>query len=149
MLSLFHPRTSSSWLEPFEWSWPEPEGRTHRDVSVWSPTADVVEKEKEYHVRVEVPGLDTKDVKIIAKDGFLEVSGERQHESKDEKVENGVRYLRQESSRGSFSRRWRLPENLDPSKITASSSKGILEIVVPKPEEKKKEEHEVVIQNME
>ena len=117
---------------------------------VWSPHADIVEKENEFLLKLDVPGLDTSDLKICAKDGYLEVSGERKNETQEEGEENGVQYLRQETVRGSFSRRWKLPDNLDPSTISASSSKGVVEIVIPKPKPREKEvEHRVAIENKE
>jgi HSP20 family protein len=98
----------------------------------WAPRIDVLERENQYVVRAEIPGLDPeKDVEISVQDGTLTLRGERRKEEKTE----GERYIRFESSYGSFQRSFPLPKGIDPEAITASHNNGILEIAIPRPAE--------------
>ncbi len=83
-------------------------------------------------VRVEVPGMDEKDLKVHYEDGLLTISGEREFERKDDR-----NYHRIERSYGSFVRSFSLPRSVDADKISASYKNGVLEIEIPKLEEAK------------
>lgn len=98
----------------------------------WAPAVDVAEESDKILVRVEVPGMDEKDLKVNFEDGTLMVSGERQFEKKDDR-----NYHRIERSYGSFVRTFTLPRNVDVNKINATYRNGILEIELPKVEEAK------------
>lgn len=98
----------------------------------WAPPVDVAEDREKIHVKVEVPGIEEKDLKVNFEDGLLTVSGERQFERKD-----GHNYHRIERSYGSFVRTFSLPRTVEPAGITASYRNGILEISVPKREDSK------------
>ena len=98
----------------------------------WAPAVDVAEDAANIHVKVEVPGMDEKDLKIIYEDGLLTVSGERQFEKSDDR-----NYHRIERSYGSFVRTFSLPRSIDATKIAASYRNGVLEIEIPKREEAK------------
>ena len=98
----------------------------------WAPAVDVAEEGDKILVKVEVPGVDEKDLKINFEDGLLTVTGERQFERKDER-----NYHRIERSYGTFTRSFTLPRTVDPNSITASYRNGILEIEIPKKEEAK------------
>jgi HSP20 family protein len=98
----------------------------------WAPAVDVAEEGDKIFVKVEVPGMDEKDLKINFEDGVLTVSGERTFERKDER-----NYHRIERSYGTFTRTFTLPRTVDPNQITASYRNGILEIEIPKKEEAK------------
>lgn len=98
----------------------------------WAPAVDVAEDSEMIHVKVEVPGMEEKDLKINYEDGLLTVSGERQFERKDERS-----YHRIERSYGSFVRSFSLPRSVDGSKISADYRNGVLEIEIPKKEESK------------
>jgi HSP20 family protein len=99
----------------------------------WMPAMDLVETDQQFVLRADLPGLSEDDVKIEFEDGTLTVSGERkaEHESKSEG------YYRVERAFGSFSRSLTLPQGIDPEAVSASFDRGVLEIRVPKPEEKK------------
>ena len=99
----------------------------------WIPAMDLVETENEFVLRADLPGVDEQDVKIEIEDRVLTVSGER----KVEHEERNEGYYRVERSSGSFTRTLTLPEGVDPSAINASFEKGVLEVRIPKPEEKK------------
>jgi len=99
----------------------------------WMPAMDLVETADHFVLRADLPGLAEDDVKIEFEDGTLTVSGERksEHEAK------GEGYYRVERAFGSFSRSLTLPQGIDPEAVTASFDRGVLEISIPKPEEKK------------
>lgn len=123
-------RRNQSLFEPF-FRFPFFDDSTPMSNSaVWSPAVDVVEEKERILVRVEVPGMDEKDLRISFEDGLLTVSGERQFERKDDR-----NYHRIERSYGSFTRAFTLPRSVDVSKIVASYRNGVLEIDIPKKEE--------------
>jgi HSP20 family protein len=105
----------------------------------WIPAMDLVERDDEFVLRADLPGLSEKDVTIELEDSVLTVSGERKVEHEDRKEG----YYRVERSSGSFVRRLTLPEGTDPDAIRASVDKGVLEVHIPKPEERKP--HKVAI----
>ena len=98
----------------------------------WAPAVDVAEETDKILVKVEVPGMDEKDLKIHFEDGLLTVSGERQFERKDDR-----NYHRIERSYGSFVRTFTLPRSIDAAQIVAKYRNGVLEIEIPKKEEAK------------
>lgn len=98
----------------------------------WAPAVDVAEDSERIHVKVEVPGVEEKNLRVNYEDGLLTVSGERQFENRDDRS-----YHRIERAYGSFVRTFSLPRSVDASKIVASYRNGILEIEIPKKEESK------------
>ena len=98
----------------------------------WAPPVDVAEEKDHILVKVEVPGVDEKDLKVNFEDGLLTVRGERPFERKDDR-----NYHRIERTYGSFVRTFSLPRSVDAGKIAASYVNGILEIEIPKLEEAK------------
>ena len=101
----------------------------------FSPAINTREGEFAYHVEVDLPGIKKDDINIQIEDNKLIISGERK--VKDEiKEEN---YYKIESSFGSFSRSFSLPEDADVENIHAESQDGVLEVVVPKLEVQKVE----------
>ncbi|MGH2949406.1 MAG: Hsp20/alpha crystallin family protein [Solirubrobacteraceae bacterium] len=99
----------------------------------WMPAMDLVETEDNFVLRADLPGMAEDDVKIEFEDGTLTVSGERkaEHETKNEG------YYRVERAFGSFSRSLTLPKGIDPEAVTARFDRGVLEVSIPKPEERK------------
>lgn len=94
------------------------------------PPVDVTETESELEVRVELPGLDEKDIQLEVLGDQLLVSGERKW--KDEKKTEEVH--RVESQYGRFHRAIPLPPGLrtEPDAIKASYKKGVLEVRIPR-----------------
>jgi HSP20 family protein len=99
----------------------------------WIPAMDLVETEDDFVLRADLPGLDENDVNIELEDNVLTISGQRKGEHEDRKEG----YYRVERSSGSFSRSLTLPEGVDPEKVTARFDKGVLEVRIPKPEQRK------------
>jgi HSP20 family protein len=99
----------------------------------WLPAMDLVETEDHFVLRADLPGLSEEDVSIELEESVLTVSGERkaEHESRDEG------FYRVERAFGSFSRTLTLPKGIDPEAITANFDRGVLEVRIPKPEERK------------
>jgi HSP20 family protein len=92
------------------------------------PPVDVYEDEKTIRVKMEVPGIDEKDINIHLENSLLTVRGERKMES-ETKEEN---YHRIERTYGSFSRSFTLPNTVNPEDVHAGYSKGVLTITLGK-----------------
>ncbi len=84
-------------------------------------------------LKIEVPGIDEKDIDVRIENNVLTVHGERKFE-KEEKQEN---FRRVERQYGSFTRTFTLPTTVDAEKVAASYDKGILKIALPKKAEAK------------
>jgi HSP20 family protein len=99
----------------------------------WAPAMDLMEKDDHLVLRADLPGLSEDDVRIEVQDNVLTVSGDRKTEHEDK----GGGYYRVERAFGSFSRSVTLPQGIDAEKIDATFDKGVLEVRIPKPEERK------------
>jgi HSP20 family protein len=99
----------------------------------WIPAMDLVETDDSFVLKADLPGLAEDDVNIEVEENVLTVSGERKAEH-EEKREG---FVRVERSYGSFRRSLTLPEGVDPEAVSASFEKGVLEVRIPKPEQRK------------
>ena len=99
-------------------------------TSHWMPSVDIKEDDEKFQIYADVPGVDPKDIDVSMENGILTIKGERETESKEEKEG----YKRVERSKGSFYRRFSLPDSADADKINAKSQNGVLEITIPKHE---------------
>jgi HSP20 family protein len=99
----------------------------------WIPAMDLVETEDHLILRADLPGLRREDVNLEIKDGVLTVSGERKAESED----RSEGYYRVERAFGTFSRSLSLPDGIDAEAVDADFTDGVLEVRIPKPEERK------------
>jgi HSP20 family protein len=99
----------------------------------WIPAMDLVETDEDFVLRADLPGLSEGDVNIELEDNVLTVSGERKSEHEERKEG----YYRVERASGTFSRSLTLPEGVNPEQIKASFDRGVLEVRIPKPEERK------------
>jgi HSP20 family protein len=99
----------------------------------WHPAMDLVETDEHFVLRADLPGVDENDVKVELEDNVLTISGERRHE---QEVKNGG-YYRIERASGAFARTLTLPEGVDAEAVQASFDKGVLEVRIPKPAERK------------
>jgi HSP20 family protein len=99
----------------------------------WLPPMDLVETDDHFVLRADLPGLSEGDVQIELEDNVLTISGERKAEHEDSREG----FYRLERSFGQFRRSLTLPEGVNPDGIAASFDKGVLEVRIPKPEERK------------
>ena len=99
----------------------------------WAPAMDLLETDEQFVLRADLPGMTESDVNIELEDNVLTVSGER----KSEHESNGEGFHRVERLFGSFSRSLTLPRGVDPAAVTAQFDRGVLEVRIPKPEERK------------
>jgi len=100
-------------------------------TSDWRPAVDIKETENAFEIHADIPGVDPKDIDVHMEKGMLTIKGERESETKEEREG----YKRIERSRGSFYRRFSLPDTADANKISASSKNGVLQITIPKKEQ--------------
>jgi HSP20 family protein len=105
-----------------------PTGKKNSFSADFIPAINTREGEFAYHVEVDLPGIKKEDITISVEENKLIISGERK--LKDEIKEE--HYYKVESSFGSFSRSFSLPEDSDIESIHAESLNGVLEVVVPK-----------------
>ncbi len=94
----------------------------------WAPPLDVLETKDTLMVRVEVPGVDQKDIGISLQADRLTIKGERRREP----VESGERHHRAERAFGVFARIVRLPVSIDANRVTAAVRHGLLTVTLPK-----------------
>ena len=99
----------------------------------WHPAMDLVETEDHFVLRADLPGVAESDVKVELEDNVLTLSGERRHE---QEVKKGG-YYRIERPSGTFARTLTLPEGVDADAVEATFDKGVLEVRIPKPEQRK------------
>jgi HSP20 family protein len=99
----------------------------------WIPAMDLVETGEHYVLRADLPGLSEQDVNVQLEDNVLTISGERKMTTERQKDV----YHRLERSFGSFSRSLTLPDGVDPDAVEAHFERGVLEIAIPKPEQRK------------
>jgi HSP20 family protein len=111
-----------------------PEGRDESlTTTAFAPPVDVYEDEHGVTLKIEVPGIDEKDIDVRIENNTLTVHGERKFE-KEEKEEN---YRRVERQYGSFTRTFTLPNTVDQESVRADYDKGVLKITLAKKAEAK------------
>jgi HSP20 family protein len=99
-------------------------------TSHWRPAVDIKEEADRFVILADLPGVDPKEIEVTMENGMLAIRGERKLEKEDER--NGFR--RVERVRGTFYRRFSLPDTADAERIQARGKDGVLEIVLPKHE---------------
>ena len=109
----------------------------------FAPPVDIYEDEHNITLKLEVPGIDEKDIDVRIDNNTLTVHGERKIE-KEEKEEN---YRRVERQYGSFTRTFNLPTTVDSEKVSANYDKGVLKIALPKKAEAKPKQIKVNVGN--
>jgi HSP20 family protein len=107
----------------------------------WVPAMDLIETEDHFVLRADLPGLSESDVDLSLEENVLTLKGERkvEHESR------GEGFYRLERSAGAFSRSLTLPEGVDGDAITATFDKGVLEVRIPKPEQRKPRKLQITV----
>lgn len=94
------------------------------------PSAELEESDDAIHLRLEVPGMEAKDLNVEVTDESISIKGERKSESKTE--EKGV--VRSEFHYGKFERRIPLSTHVQADKVQAECKNGILSLTLPKVE---------------
>ncbi|MHB1224019.1 MAG: Hsp20/alpha crystallin family protein [Gemmatimonadaceae bacterium] len=101
-------------------------------TGAWMPQIETLERDDSLVLRADLPGIDRNDIHVDLEEGILTLSGERrqQHEERHEGV------YRSERSYGSFYRAIPLPDGVEEDRIAATYENGVLEVVIPLPEQK-------------
>jgi HSP20 family protein len=101
-------------------AWPE--------FSVAVPPVDLVEHNGSYELQAELPGLTDNQIEVKLANGMVTIKGEKS----SERVEDQDDYHLRERSFGSFQRAFRVPGNVDQTKIEARFENGVLKVILPK-----------------
>ena len=96
----------------------------------WAPAVDIKEEDHRYIIHADVPGIQPEDIDVSLEDDVLTIRGERKFDNEEEKEG----YKRVERVRGTFFRRFNLPDTADQNKVTAKCKDGVLEVVIEKQE---------------
>lgn len=107
----------------------------------WTPAMDLVEQDDHYVLRADLPGVSQDDVELSLEDGVLTVAGERRAEHE----ERGEGFVRLERATGAFRRSLTLPEGVDGDAITATFDNGVLEVRIPKPQERQPKRVQITV----
>jgi HSP20 family protein len=99
-------------------------------TSAWMPAVDIREDQDRFTLFADIPGVQPKDIEITMENGVLTIRGERRLESEEEREG----FKRVERARGTFYRRFSLPDSADPERVSAKGKDGVLEITIPKHE---------------
>lgn len=115
--------------------------RESMTITEWAPSVDIIEDDKEWLVKADLPEVKKEDVKVTVENGVLTITGER----KFEKEEKDKKYHRIERSYGNFLRSFSLPDAADGSKVNAEFKDGVLKVHLPKSEQAKPKAVEVKV----
>jgi HSP20 family protein len=119
-------RLFENFLQPVRW--------VEEATSDLVPALDVIERDHEYVVRTDMPGVKKDDIDITVENGVLTLSGETKSDTQEKE---GDRVIRQERRYGKYVRSLRLGTQVDARNIKANFKDGVLEVVLPKAEEVK------------
>lgn len=98
-----------------------------------SPAIDVHESEQGYAVKVDLPGVRKEDISVSLENGILSIQATTCQEDKQEK---DGKLIRQERHVGHYTRRLSVGEDIDPAAIKARFEDGVLQLDLPKPQQK-------------
>jgi HSP20 family protein len=133
-------RMVGDFVEPFParhlFRWPR-----LSENDAYYPNVELINRDNEYLVRVELPGIDKKDLDLTITDDTLTIKGEAKR-SEEVKEDD---YLLSEVTYGKFSRTITVPTEVESGKARAKTSNGILEITLPKKKESKPKEIKVEV----
>jgi HSP20 family protein len=110
-------------------------------VADWAPAVDIIEDDKAYVIKAELPEVKKEDVKVTVQEGVLTIQGER----KQEKEEKGKKFHRIERTYGTFVRNFTVPDDADETNVMAEFKDGVLLVSLPKSEKAKPRAIEVTI----
>jgi len=103
--------------------------RRTSETGTLTPAVDVTERDKDFVVKADLPGIKKQDINITLQDSLLTVSAESKQESTEKQ---GERVIRRERRCGKFIRTMQLGQDIDESKVKASFTDGVLELILPK-----------------
>jgi len=111
-------------------NWPAEEGLT---TGLWNPPVDVYETTDSLVLKADLPEVNKENVDISVQGNVLSIRGERKREEEVKEKD----FYRMERTHGVFTRSFTLPGTVDPEKIEAGFSGGVLTVTLPKREESK------------
>jgi HSP20 family protein len=120
-------RAFDGFFHPLRWV-----EETRSDANV--PAMDIKEREDDYVVRTDLPGVRKEDVSVTLENGLLTITAERRNE---EAQKEGDREIRREARYGRYARSLRLGTQINEKGVKANYRDGVLELVLPKAEEVK------------
>ncbi len=112
------------------------------EIEEMTPKVDIFEEGGDVVVKAELPGMKKEEIDVNITNDTITISGEKKQEEKVEKKN----YYRLERSYGSFTRKFRMPTDVESENAKASFKEGVLEVRVPKTEEAKKKEKKILIE---
>jgi HSP20 family protein len=98
------------------------------ETTEWLPAVELVEKDGEFVLTAEIPGMSKENVDISVEDNVLTFKGEKKFEKDEEKGRMHIR----EREYGTFMRAFTLPRNVEADKVRAEYHDGVVEIHMPK-----------------
>ena len=101
---------------------------------------DLYETPEAFKITADLPGMEKDNIRVVVEDNLLTISGKRKEEPKDD-----AHMVWSERRSGSFSRSFRLADNIDTAHVSADYTNGILTITLPKKEEAKPREVEIKV----
>lgn len=136
---LFDRLMPRSWISPIGWNWPMWSGIEESLTNIRTPKMDVIDRDQDVLIHVEMPGVEKRDVDISMTNNTLNIKGSIQREAREQRKD----YFRCEIAQGNFSRSLAIPAGIDKTRISASLKDGILEITLPKEAEAQRRSVEV------
>ncbi|MEO8590505.1 MAG: Hsp20/alpha crystallin family protein [Flavobacteriales bacterium] len=113
----------------------------HDDARGTVPSVNILDREKDFELKMLVPGFSKQDLKLNVERDVLTISAEKKVEERKE----NERFTRREFTHSAFSRSFKLPETVNVEAIKADYSDGVLTVTIPKAEVAKPKSHEIAI----
>jgi HSP20 family protein len=113
----------------------------HDGAEDWDILMDVIQKNDTIEVNASLPGIKPEDINVTVEDNVLTIKAERKSETETK----DTKYLIRERTSGSYFRALRLPDTVDTEKIESHYENGVLKVIMPKAEEKKKKQIQVKV----
>ncbi len=117
--------------------------QAHGEQPTILPKVNVIEKDEAFHLEAETPGMTQNDVSVEFHDGILTLKGHREQKSESDKNDYRIR----EFSKQSFSRSFRLSDQIDSENVVARMDQGILKVTLPKKEQVKPKKIEIKVES--
>lgn len=118
-----------------------PDTNYWEDAEKLSMPIEVADKDKEFDIKAELPGIKKEDLDIDIEDNYLKINAKKM----DETNEEDKNYKHSEFSYGEFSRIIQLPEEIDIDKTEAKLENGVLRIVAPKKHKEKEQTKKLIV----